>query len=148
MELYDPSNQVWYSLKDLFLPRNSAYHGCIKHEGKVYLFSGFDGRKRFASLHVLDLQTLSWSLKSAMHQKRCFASAVLFEDKIYAFGGASSDQPETRLTTTECYSIGDNQWNLLCPMLAQRSDSAAAAWNDKIFVLGGMYVPVSKNAIN
>jgi len=70
-----------------------------------------------------------------MHTKRCYVSVALLEGKyIYAMGGYDGHH---RQNTVEKYDSEINQWSMVAPMNAQRSDACATELNGKIYITGG-----------
>lgn len=53
----------------------------------------------------------------------------MHEGKIYAMGGYNG---RIRMNSVERYDPDANQWELISPMLRQRSDASAAALQDKV----------------
>lgn len=55
----------------------------------------------------------------------------MHESKIYAMGGYNG---RIRMNSVERYDPDANQWELISPMLRQRSDASAAALQDKVCI--------------
>lgn len=60
---------------------------------------------------------------------RCYVSVVMHDGKIYAMGGYNG---RIRMNSVERYDPDANQWELITPMLRQRSDASAASLGDKV----------------
>lgn len=56
----------------------------------------------------------------------------MHEGKIYAMGGYNG---RIRMNSVERYDPDANQWELISPMLRQRSDASAASLQDKVSIL-------------
>ncbi|XP_054719276.1 kelch-like protein 10 [Uloborus diversus] len=65
---------------------------------------------------------------------KCYLSAVLLSDKIYAIGGYDGNN---RLQTVECFDIKQKQWTYVSSMHQVRSDATASVLRNRIFVMGG-----------
>lgn len=53
----------------------------------------------------------------------------MHDGKIYAMGGYNG---RIRMNSVERYDPDANQWELITPMLRQRSDASAASLEDKV----------------
>lgn len=59
-----------------------------------------------------------------MNARRCYVSVAVLGETIYAMGGYDGHH---RQNTAERFNHRTNQWSLVAPMNAQRSDASAAA---------------------
>lgn len=66
----------------------------------------------------------SWKLEG--NHEKCY---FLLDGKIYAMGGYNG---RTRMSSVERYDPDSNQWELVAPMLRQRSDASAAVLDNKV----------------
>lgn len=72
-----------------------------------------------------------------MYYPRCYVSVAIHRGKIYALGGYNG---RNRMSSVERYDPEKNQWELITPMLKQRSDASAATLQEKIYIVGGRYL--------
>jgi len=133
METYDNLTDTW-SISSIKLPMNSAYHGAVELDGKIYIAGGFDGENYLDSLLCLDLSTMIWEEKSPMLTKRCYIATVTLNGKIFAIGGHDGTN---RLKTVEMYDPSMNMWVEMPSMKQMRSDFGVTVCEGKIFALGG-----------
>lgn len=63
-----------------------------------------------------------------MNARRCYVSVAVLGETIYAMGGYDGHH---RQNTAERFNHRTNQWSLVAPMNAQRSDASAAALDSK-----------------
>lgn len=63
-----------------------------------------------------------------MNARRCYVSVAVLGETVYAMGGYDGHH---RQNTAERFNHRTNQWSLVAPMNAQRSDASAAALDSK-----------------
>lgn len=66
-----------------------------------------------------------------MNARRCYVSVAVLGETIYAMGGYDGHH---RQNTAERFNHRTNQWSLVAPMNAQRSDASAAAL-DSVYII-------------
>lgn len=64
-----------------------------------------------------------------MNARRCYVSVAVLGETIYAMGGYDGHH---RQNTAERFNHRTNQWSLVSPMNAQRSDASAATLDSKL----------------
>lgn len=69
-----------------------------------------------------------FSQVAPMNARRCYVSVAVLGETIYAMGGYDGHH---RQNTAERFNHRTNQWSLVAPMNAQRSDASAAALDSK-----------------
>ena len=137
LEVFDTRATKWSEQKAGSFPTH-AYHGAASRDGKLYVLGGYGQDEQmtefFQVAYCMDLSTKVWTKKSAMQNRRCYASVVELGGKIYCIGGYNGS---IRFNTVECYDPDTNQWSMTKPMNQIRSDACAVTNGIKIFVLGG-----------
>lgn len=66
-----------------------------------------------------------------MNARRCYVSVAVLGETIYAMGGYDGHH---RQNTAERFNHRTNQWSLVAPMNAQRSDASAAALDSELLI--------------
>ena len=91
--------------------------------------------KKIAFFFSLFFLADAWNVVQPMNERRLFAAAVAFKDKIFVFGGSDGDNI---LSSCEVYDPELNQWQNIAPMLVPRMRHSAVVHKDKIYVIGGL----------
>jgi len=133
IETFNYLTNSW-SINHMKLPINSAYHGVVELEGKLYIVGGYDGQQYLDSLYCLDMSTMIWEEMSSMMSKRCYIATTVFDGKIFALGGHDGS---SRLKTVEMYDPSSNMWTEMPSMKYRRSDFGATVHDGKLFAVGG-----------
>mgnify|MGYP000863847884 FL=1 len=109
---YNPISNTAQLLPDLRYARYS--HTSVYLEGCVYVIGGRQyGEKKQGVLRACERYSLSsnlWEPIEDMSTERCATSAVVWESRIYVFGGHDGIG---RLNTIECFSPSKNSWENL-----------------------------------
>ena len=110
----------------------------VSHAGLVYIIGGFDGTEILSSMEIYDPQTNQWTYGPSMLRRRYGHRAVMNRGKIYAMGGKDGNFTDI-LDSVECLDprllLG---WQLVAPMMRERSNFATASIDHKIQVIGGL----------
>ena len=121
--------------------RPLAYHGVALLGEHMYVVGGFDGSEYYNSVRRWDLGKEGeggWEALACMTVARCYVSVCAVtlpgKEEVWACGGFDG---RSRLASCERYDVGRNQWSLLPPMAAARSDAAAVFFQGRLYVLGG-----------
>ena len=79
-----------------------------------------------------------WAVKNSLPD-RAHSARVIFQDKIYVFGGEITDSAGTTLVSDEIwqYSMRTHHWSFEGSMPAPLRDSAACLSGDNVFLFGG-----------
>ena len=137
LAIFDPRSQTWVNGSPLPQPR-SAY-ALAEHEGKLYLFGGWDGNAYRDTVYEYDPELDRWNERSSMPGPRGYAGAVVAGDAIYVIGGHDG---EKALTTNARYlpardSDGDKAWEEASPMPGARYAMGITSIAEIVHVIGG-----------
>ncbi|BHF85551.1 Kelch-like protein 12 [Sparganum proliferum] len=147
-EVYEVSRDRWFKLPDLREKRNEDSAACLPGDSRVFVFGGFRGSSRLASVEFCQLRadwreraTSSdfWQPAAPMRTARGGLAATHFRGKIIVAGGYDG---RNRLNMVEMFTPPDvrcprGQWTELAGMRELRSRFALLTSNDDaIFALG------------
>ena len=150
---YDPTNFVlsrngegsnsisWTRIADMPTPR--SWTQAMYYNGKIYVVGGCSSSvdqsfsHEVAKVEAYDITLNTWQTKSPMNYPRVAPAAVVYNGKIFVFGGFNTSSWSTN-NTAEVYDIASDTWTILPNMPAGISWSKATISNNKIFVLGGV----------
>jgi N-acetylneuraminic acid mutarotase len=151
---YDKAKKAWTKLQNMPLP---AHHiALVAHNGKLYVFGGFNKPNPEKEWKPLDNaweyspETDTWKAIAPMPKPRGAAQAVVAGGKIYLIGGARSNSkngPGTPIPrgSNKHIVIGDvdeydpatNQWRSRTPMPTPRNHFIAGEVGGKIYAING-----------
>ena len=137
LAIYDPQFETWGYGAPLPNPR-SAY-ALVEHEGKLYLFGGWDGNAYRDTVFEYDPELDRWNGLSSMPGPRGYAGAVVAGDAIYVMGGHDG---EKALTANSRYfpgrdGDGGNPWEEASPMPGARYAMGITIVADIVHLMGG-----------
>lgn len=134
--------QTWTSLSTT--TTGSAEVG---HQGKLYMFGGFDGAGCISQISIYDTVTASWSASSATLSTACdWPSAVAARGKIFVMGGY--DNSYNMLSNLDCYSPDGDSLNPMAVMPSAGYGFAAGVWRDSLIYRFGGYDGTSSTYMN
>ncbi|BHF73899.1 hypothetical protein SprV_0401698300 [Sparganum proliferum] len=148
-EVYEVSRDRWFKLPDLREERSSMAAACLPGDSRVFVFGGWNGSSRLASVEFCQLRadwreraTSSdfWQPAAPMRTARDELAATHFRGKIIVAGGY--DVGINRLNVVEMFTPPDarcpqGQWTELASMKEPRSFFALLTSNDDaVFALG------------
>ena len=115
-ERFDFNSQTWTNLPPMREARRAL--ALIAMPDGIYAIGGYDGTKYLSSIEKFDLMQEKWVKVKAMNVARCTLSAVASGDcqYIYVIGGYNG----TPLDVVERYSVVNDCWDLMPPMLNKR----------------------------
>ena len=136
-EIYDPYQDTW--MQGARLPKALSGYALAEHDGRLYLFGGWDGTRAVDSVYVYDPLADNWVADSPMPTERAYAAAAVSSGRIFVLGG--EDERHT-LNSVVVYLPGaddhtDNLWEQGPPLPEGRSRMAVATIADIIFLAGG-----------
>ena len=146
VQAYDPATDSWTVKADL--PTPVQVPGVAAVNGKIYVIGGVDfcrfcvGQdgeegKAYTNVYEYDPVSDTYTPKQSMPTPRGVGGTVVFEGKIYTFGGFEPTLGDVRLDVVEVYDPAIDAWTTRGPMPMTRGDMGVAVVHDKIYVIGG-----------
>jgi N-acetylneuraminic acid mutarotase len=118
-----------------------VYSATVK-DNLLFIFGGYsDGATYFKDLFELNLDTKRWRFirpKQRLSLGRHSASAVLYNNKIYLFGGIATGTQ--KMNDILAFSLEKNEWKLITPRTpppSGRWGHSAVVYNGAMYVMGG-----------
>lgn len=108
--IYDITNNSWSYLddsKDMPTPR--SWCTANLYGSKVYVIGGYNSTGYLNVNEEFDLNTLTWTTKQSMSYTRALHSSVLYNNKIYLFGGFPIS-PFNNAINVSYYDITNNTY--------------------------------------
>lgn len=136
---YDPLNNNWTSLAPMPTAR-ATEHMAVYYNGKIYVIGGRTTSEPTAGgnlgvVEIYDVSTNTWGTGSPMLQPLADGYTVLFNAKIYVFGGFSTNG--TASAATYIYNISSNSWTIGASSPAGVLDPAVGVCGSLIYMIGG-----------
>ncbi|MEQ1530612.1 MAG: kelch repeat-containing protein [Methylococcales bacterium] len=143
-EMLDLTTNAWTPVADNINNNGTgggAASGAIM-EGKFYVvgsFTGYSAKGIVNSIQEYDPDTNSWTAKAVMPSTHYAATAVNYNDEIYAFGGFNViKNKSTFYRAVDAYKPLTNTWRKVGQMPQLREAPAVAVMGNKAFVIGGL----------
>ncbi|CAE8581898.1 unnamed protein product, partial [Polarella glacialis] len=144
-ECFDPVSGQWWPLPPMACGRCSSV--CAALWGQLYVCGGSgDGARRLGSTERLDPLSGVWSAGPSLAEPRSNAAGVVVSGMLYLCGGLG--EGAQRLSSVERLvpnrrrrgreSAARDVWDLVPPMIEQRSTAAACALGGKLYICGGL----------
>ena len=134
VEVFDPETDTWSQKNDM--PKSRAVGSGSLVDGKIYLFGGYEGKRR---VDEYDPSTDTWTTKSEMPTARIGLSTSVLEGKIYLIGGyVPVGMRHSGLTMVEVYDFATDTWATAPDMPTGRLAAYTAVVDGKIYVFGGV----------
>ncbi|XP_065661792.1 kelch-like ECH-associated protein 1 [Hydra vulgaris] len=126
VEFYDHELNTW----NMFMPMNEARycHGLVGNETCLFAVGGW----KSASLERY--YNSKWCLLSPMSIPRAGATYLIFNNKIYVFGGYSE---RYCVSSFEIYDITLDNWVIQSSSQISRWRAGSTLVNNKLFIIGG-----------
>lgn len=106
VEMYDPLTNSWMVKSPMITARYKP--GLVPYDGKLYALGGYN-RTPLKSIEEYDPKTDSWSVSTCvLSTPRYGGSTVVFDDKIYYFGGM--DNNYEYCNTVESITITNDEY--------------------------------------
>ncbi|MDE1766840.1 MAG: hypothetical protein KGI27_11305 [Thaumarchaeota archaeon] len=160
IQRYDPASDTWtpFSGPGALNPMPTPVvteHTVVVQGEKIYVIGGRDALHPAPQtggdvnlLQIYDIPSNSWSMGVNLPFTLSDAYAVVHGDKIYVFGGFSTDPSAPAgqagpfgfgkiLNSTLIYDIAKNKWSTGASMPTHTADETAGTCGDKIHVVGG-----------
>ena len=146
IEVYNPLKEKWTYGGTLTRAKSGAI--AFNFHNHIYLAGGGyrkpDGRFHFFnSLDIYDPLTNTWSEGPHMLMPHDYPAGVVFEDKLYIFGGHSPEAAvegplkDPGFDFCEVFDPSTNRWHEIAPMPTPRFACAAVVFDKEILVMGG-----------
>ncbi|BHF85144.1 Kelch-like member 35 [Sparganum proliferum] len=142
-EVYEVSRDRWFKLPDLREKRSSTAAACLPGDSRIFVFGGFSGSSRLASVEFCQLRadwreraTSSdfWQPAAPMRTARFGLAATHFRGKIIVAGGGGN---VVEMFTPPDARCPRGQWTELAGMKEPREYFALLTSNDDaVFALG------------
>lgn len=135
---YSFISNTWSQMPSMKIARDHLRMEAI--DGKLYAISGRKDDLRFNlnQVECFDIHTGSWSLKADFPVPRGGFSSVVFDNKIYTFGG---ENVWSCFDNVERYDPKLDTWEKLSPMPEARHGIQAGVINGKIHLITGGHNP-------
>lgn len=128
---------------DMPTARSSA--SVVVAEGKIYVLGGYTGNfyswtggSAVNTVEMYDPLTDSWTTKSPMLFPAGSTSAVNYNNKIYVFGGLTTNV--TSIAKVQVYDTQNDSWSEKRSIPQAIHGTGAVTYNDKIYLVGGRYI--------
>ena len=147
VEMYDPETDTWERKADMPTPRSAASTSVVdgkifaiggEHIEKIKAYKGWMFKiKKLPTVEMYDPATDTWTQKTDMPTVRSYLSTSVMDGKIYAIGGMSATNEQSRLETVEVYDPATDAWAKARDMHHARSCAAISVVNGEIYAMGG-----------
>lgn len=138
VEVYDVLSNKWSTSTPLLKARDE--HLTLVCDGRVYVVGGVPTGTSHAltTMEVYDEKNNAWNTSfAAMNRGRGYAAGVVWNNRIYVFGGKPSLGVSRALQSAEMYDPKENKWFDVKMPPSARSAHRAIVIDDKIILLGG-----------
>jgi N-acetylneuraminic acid mutarotase len=141
MDMFDPNTCEWVPKNSMPTDRELLASASI--DGKIYVIGGLrkvGGAFDYGGLNTMemyDVLTETWSQLPDMPTKRWGHSAIVYNSKIYVFGGVTFF-PTTVFKTVEVYNPQDRTWITKSGIMpTARYNLTACLLDSNIYTIGG-----------
>ncbi|MEJ5310678.1 MAG: LuxR C-terminal-related transcriptional regulator [Anaerolineae bacterium] len=139
--LYDPQSDTWS--EGAPLPQPLCAYALTEHDGRAYLFGGWNGAAYQAVAYVYDSAANggsgTWTEIARPAEARGFGAAAAVVDanshiRIFYVGGYDNERESA---TCEVYLPDADRWERCAPMLLPRGGLGVAAIGARVYAIGG-----------
>lgn len=126
-------------------PPGRAEHTAIVYLNRMFIFGGYDGRRKLNDTYIFDFATKTWSSpRLATHNapsRRCKHTAILYNKSMYVLGGFQFNNGDNyALTDMHALDLHTFVWRSIlmsqgCPQALQGHKAVVA--EDNMYVVGG-----------
>ncbi|BBI32662.1 Kelch repeat-containing protein [Cohnella abietis] len=140
VEVYNPTSNTRIAKSNM--PTARAGFSTVTLNNKIYTFGGFSGNAAtydggpLNTVEVYDLATDTWASKATMPSARGWATAAVYNGKIYVFGGLVSKSEEAS-NTVFVYDPTTDTWANKANMPVIQYAPSSVVVNNKIYIVGG-----------
>jgi len=132
VEAYNVVSDTWTSLAALPAPRFA--YAITAHNGKVYVFGGWDGQSYANTTFIYDPQTNRWTSGAPLPIGRGFAGAAALNDAVYVVGGYANNHEFDRC---DRYLPKEDRWETCAPMSVARGGLSLVPSGGRLYAIGG-----------
>jgi DNA-binding CsgD family transcriptional regulator/N-acetylneuraminic acid mutarotase len=132
VEAYHVISDAWTSLAALPAPRFA--YAMVAHDGKAYVFGGWDGQGYANSTFIYDPKADRWTTGAPIPIGRGFAGAAALNDAIYLVGGYADDHEFDRC---DRYLPKEDRWEACAPMSVARGGVSLVPITGRLYAIGG-----------
>jgi N-acetylneuraminic acid mutarotase len=147
LQRYTPSANAWTNMPRMPTRRSALSVAAVR--GRIYAIGGF-GATELAVSEYYDIQMMRWYAGANMPEAKCGMATAVVDDVIYLLGGgrvgtflnqegAPGGEPAPQGANSTCYaySVMQNSWRALAPIIGGLFGASATAIGTKIYVMGG-----------
>ena len=135
VDIYLPEYDIWSYWRAPDMPYGVEATSAVAYNNKIYLFGGQASGRCLSELEIFDPSTKQWSAGSPMSGERQSVNSVLFDDRIFLFGGRLFPFDITQ--ESEVYLPDSDTYLPLPPMPEKLMFSAIARIDSTIYLAGG-----------
>lgn len=132
LEIYDPTADAWSTGQPL--PMSLAAYALAVHQGRLYLFGGWNGTEYLDTTLTYDPDDDAWETRSPLPEAVGFAAAASLGDRIIVAGGYDGRQESA---TCSIYHPDDDRWETCASMTLPRGGLGMAVDGNSVYVIGG-----------
>lgn len=141
VECYDPSDNTWKLIHSLPAPYHA--HAGVVSDNRIYISGGYSLGTFTPDLQVYLPESNTWEDLSQMHTPRGWHCMCEFNNNLYVFGGCClniSNQQAQAVLQVEYYSILNDQWTIVSPLLNLHKEASFFTSENFIYIIGGFNV--------
>jgi len=158
LHCYHPDSKTTYALEKPTENRATFKHTLRHHRvvstgvNRLFCLGGVlfdtdsleaDGTEKYVSLDStmsFDSTSKSWTECAPMPTTRCFFASAAVGSKIYVFGGRTTYQAGSTLSSALVYDSEEDVWSPISPLPrpAFNCEAIASAHDDRVYILGGI----------
>ncbi|KAL5012419.1 hypothetical protein ScPMuIL_010970 [Solemya velum] len=135
VERLDCWKEYWDYMRPL--PKASYDHAAGVVAGKIYVTGGVINNEVKDFVWCYDPQKNKWQKRASLLTARAGHAMACVSEKLYVCGGYVVKGSPRCLSTVETYSVIQNQWTTVKPMIFECSNCASVVLNERILLLGG-----------
>lgn len=136
LDIYDPRTGAWESGPDM--PTGLSGYALAAHEGKLYVFGGWDGADFTDQVLIFDPDSGAWSSGTPVPARLGYAGAAVAGGRIYLIGGTDG---RTAARSTWIYNPsqeGNTPWSPAADLPEGRYAMGLVSIADRIHLIGGL----------
>ena len=137
---YNPKTDTWTSKANM--PKVSSQNASVANGNLGFIITGRIKDTLSAEVYCYDSKANTWSTKASIKTARLGATAAVYNNKIYVFGGKAAVNgangnaiPSTNLL--EVYDISSNAWSAKPGILGAHSFGVSEQYDGNIYVFTG-----------